>query len=122
MLFKSKPTTVKLNKRFQKMLYLSNALKDTFVFLAMPRTGTESLVHCDSNGKILFEHSFTNPVDSLALLSDREAMVLDTRNNCISALDLETHNFTHHPHQFAREESDLADLETFYESRLVCVK
>ena len=122
MLFKSKPTSVKLAKKFQKMLFLSNALKNTFVFLAMPRLGSESLVHCDSLGKILFEHTFANPVDSLALLSDREAMVLDTRNNCISALDLETHSFTHHPHQFAREESDLAEMETFYESRLLCVK
>lgn len=110
MLFKSKPTSVKLSKRYHKMLFLSSALKDTFVFLAMPRTGAEALVHCDHHGKILFEHVFPNPVDSLALLSEREAMVLDTRGNCISVLDLDTHTFTHHPHQFLREESDLADM------------
>jgi hypothetical protein len=45
---------VKLNKRYYKILFLSIALKETFVFLGMPSLGKESLVHCDKNGKILF--------------------------------------------------------------------
>lgn len=57
MLLKSS-NTVKLPKRYLKMLYLSTALKDTYVFLAMPSIGKEVIVHCDHLGKILFEHTF----------------------------------------------------------------
>lgn len=38
MLLKSR-NTVKLSTRYQKILFLSTALKDTFVFLAMPGVG-----------------------------------------------------------------------------------
>jgi len=38
---------VKLKKRYFKINYLSYALKETFVFLGMPQTGIDVLVHCD---------------------------------------------------------------------------
>ena len=109
MLLKSK-ATVKLQKRYQKILYLSTALKDTFVFLGMPSLGKDSIVHCDANGKILFERVFEHSVDSFGMSSQREVMVLETRENRISVLDLENYTFTYVPHQFAREESDIVDI------------
>lgn len=48
--------------------------------------------------------------------------MLETRDNRIAVLDLETHSFSYIDHQFIREESDLADLDVFYDSRLICVK
>lgn len=113
---------VRLAKRYQKILFLSTALKDTFVFLAVPSIGKESLVHSDKHGKILFEHVFPKTIDSFAMLSEREVIVAETRENRVSVLDLETHQFTYIYHPFLREESDLCDLETFNETRLVCVR
>lgn len=121
MLLKSK-YCVRLPKTYHKILFLSTALKDTFVFLAMPGIGRESIVHCDQQGKILFECPFKYSVDSFGMPSERTVLVLETRENRIAVLDLETHSFSYVGHQFAREESDLADIETFYDSRLVCVK
>jgi hypothetical protein len=45
----------------------------------MPRVGNDCIVHCDQNGKILFEHTFANSVDSFGMLSEREVVVLETR-------------------------------------------
>ena len=60
---------VSLSKRYQKILFLSTALKQTYVFLGMPSLGKESLVHCDQHGKILYEYTFPKSVDSFAMLS-----------------------------------------------------
>jgi hypothetical protein len=114
--------SVKLKKKYLKILYLSIAHHDTFVFLGMSKPGREVLVHCDLEGKILFENFFENPVDTLAMPSLKEAMVLDTRDNCISVFDLETYKLTNYPHKFIREESDLSDIETFPQTKLLCVK
>jgi hypothetical protein len=46
--------TVKLNKKYFKILYLSAAFKNTFVFLGMPSTAKDILVHCNTEGKILY--------------------------------------------------------------------
>ena len=74
-------TEVKLQKRYNKILYLSTAHNGTFVFLGMPGLGRDTLVHCDLNGKILYEHHFKQSVDSFGMLTDREAMVLETHCN-----------------------------------------
>jgi len=121
MLLKSK-SSVKLSKPYQKILFLSTACNNTFVFLAMPGIGRESIVHCDQHGKILFEKPFDHNVDSFGMSSEKEVMILETRENRIAVLNLVNHQFTYVDHQFVREESDQADIETFYETRLVCVK
>lgn len=68
--------TVKLSKRYFKILYLSAAARDTFVFLGMPSQGKDILVHCNKAGKILYEYRFDYNVDSFGMLNDREAVVL----------------------------------------------
>lgn len=88
----------------------------------MPAPGRDSLVHCNKAGKILFELPFDNNVDSFGMLNDREAMVLETRRNCVTVLNLETHEAKQYPHQFMFEEADQADIDTFPETRLVCVR
>jgi hypothetical protein len=79
---------VKLAKRYFKILYLSAAFHETFVFLGMPGQGRDALVHCNKAGKILFELPFEHNVDSFGMLSDREAIVLETRKNCVTVLNL----------------------------------
>lgn len=49
---------VDLKKTYLKILYLSSAIENTFVFLGISRIGRDVLVHCSSRGDILFEHPF----------------------------------------------------------------
>ncbi len=68
--------TVQLKKKYFKILYLSAAFKDTFVFLGMPSTAKDVLVHCNKEGDILYEHRFEHNVDSFGMISDREVVTL----------------------------------------------
>ena len=102
MLLKSK-STLKLTKTYQKILFLSTAHNDTFVFLGMPGVGRESIVHCDRHGKILFEKTFDHNVDSFGMSSEKEVLILETRDNRIAILNLESHKFSYVDHQFAGE-------------------
>lgn len=45
----------------------------------------------DSKGNVLFEHVFEKPMDALGMLSKHEAIVIETRGNNITVLDLLTH-------------------------------
>jgi hypothetical protein len=53
----------------------------------------DCVVHVDKNGKILFEHVFDIAMDAFGMLSDKEAILLETRKNCITILNLENHEF-----------------------------
>ena len=49
---------VNLTKTLKSILYLSCAIGDTFVFLAVVGIGRNALYHCDINGKMLYEYKF----------------------------------------------------------------
>lgn len=61
-----------------KIFYLMPAVDQTFVFVGMYSVGKEVLVHCNKEGKILFEYKFTKNVDSLAMSERNKAIVLET--------------------------------------------
>jgi hypothetical protein len=88
----------------------------------MAGTGRDILVHCNKAGKILFEKPFEFNVDSFGMANDREVVVLETRKNQITVVNLETYEVAAHSHQFMFEESDQADIDTFTETRLLCVR
>jgi len=50
---------VKISKNYLKILYLSVAANNTFVFLGMSGVGKDVFVHCSSSGKILYEYQFS---------------------------------------------------------------
>jgi hypothetical protein len=60
----------------------------------------DCLVHVDKQGKELFCHIFPIPMDSLGMISEYEAIVLETRANCITILNLKTYQFKRIPHWF----------------------
>ena len=62
--------TVKLSKIIKKILYLYPAFNETFVFLALLSQREDGIVHVDSNGKILFQHKFDKPMDTMGMLTD----------------------------------------------------
>ena len=82
---------IKLEKTYQKVLNLYNAFNDTYCFLGMRGHRQDCVVHFDGNGKILFEHVFEKIMDSFGMMNEREAIMLETRENCITILDLEKH-------------------------------
>lgn len=60
-------------------------------------------------------------MDSFALLSDRQVMVLETRKNNLLIWNLVDHTRIDIPFQFKAEESDQSFIHIFPESSLCCV-
>ena len=67
----SNPKTIKLGKKYQKVLNLYTALNDTYCFLGMRGHRQDCVVHFDANGKILFEHVFDKIMDSFGMMNER---------------------------------------------------
>jgi len=55
------------------------------------------------------------------MLSEKEVILYEVANNQIAILDLTTHTFTRFPHQFTFNDSAQTEVETFYETKLLCV-
>ena len=91
---------MKLNKTFNKILYLSTAIDDTFAFLAVVSTGRDALYHCDRFGKILYEYKFEHPVDSFMMMNKREVLILYPRENKIYVFNLPQKKYVRYNHQF----------------------
>lgn len=60
---------LQLQKTYDKILFLYPALHSTYAFLAHRTFGKEVFVHCNRNGKILYEYVLDDPTHSLALVS-----------------------------------------------------
>jgi hypothetical protein len=63
--------SVKLAKRYTKILYLYAACNDSFVFLALISDKKDGVVHVSKEGQILFEHEFRIPMDAMGMLDER---------------------------------------------------
>lgn len=61
--------TVKMEKTYQKILNLYNAVGNTFVFLGMRGHRQDCVVHVSADGKILFEHVFEKIMDSFGMMN-----------------------------------------------------
>jgi len=70
------------------VLFLHAAKDETFLMLAMLSPGKDAVIHVDKNGKVLFQHIFPKPIQTMGMLSPREGIFLDTHNNIILLLDL----------------------------------
>eukprot|EP00919_Chromeraceae_sp_WS-2016_P069080 GHVR01163637.1.p1 GENE.GHVR01163637.1~~GHVR01163637.1.p1 ORF type:complete len:100 (+),score=5.76 GHVR01163637.1:370-669(+) len=61
-------------------------------------------------------------MDTFGMLNERECIMVETRNDCITILDLDTHEFKRTPHKFFNEESDQTEIQVFSESKLLCIQ
>jgi hypothetical protein len=61
-------------------------------------------------------------MDSMGMLSNNEVILLETRNNKITFLNLETYELKSNPHQFMYEESDQSDIFTFLDTKYLCIE
>lgn len=97
---------VKFNRTFHKILYLSTAMHGTFAFLAVETLRKDALYHCDSQGRVLFRHQFEHSVDSFAMPTRHEVVVLYPSGNLIYLFDLERKSCEYYKHEFMYEEAD----------------
>ena len=109
----SKSTKVKLEKTYEKIFYLHEAYNDTLVFLASLGVRQDALVHVNKRGKQLYRYKFPIPVDTLGMINEYEAIVLETRGNAITFINLKAHTQIRMPHYFMNMESDQCNLYTF---------
>lgn len=70
---------IKFEKPFNQILRISTAINGTICFLGILESNEDCLTHMDGNGHIIKQKVFAESVDSFAMLSEREVMVLETR-------------------------------------------
>lgn len=56
------------------------------------------------------------------MLTSHEAIMIETRGNTITILDLLTHKFMRTPHHFFNEESDQSSIITFSDTKYLCIQ
>ena len=61
-------------------------------------------------------------MDTFGMMTDREAIMVETRGSSITLLDLVTHEFTRISHYFINEESDQTNIHTFADSKYVLIE
>lgn len=81
----------KFDKEYFKVLYAAPAFDNSLCFMGMREFRMDCLTHVSSEGKILKELTFEHNTDSFAMLTDRQAMVLLTRNSEILVWNLDTY-------------------------------
>ena len=113
--------TVKLPKRFLKVLNILPGPFNTFLLLGYYRVGQDVLLQIDAESSILLEHKFTVPVASISMINPTEVMALESRSNAISVFNLVSKDHYQVPFNFMNEESDLCDIFTFNKSKHICV-
>lgn len=105
---------VSLEKKYQKVLHVSTAVNDTIVFLGIIGHRQDCLTHVDAKtGKIIKEKTFSENIDSFAMLSEREVMILETRKNNILVWNLETDTTTNILFNFKAPETDQSQILIF---------
>ena len=94
-------TNIVLDPPMLKILCLSCAYDKTFVCVRLDRPGyEESIVHFDSNGKILWQHQYPDCIDFFGMLNDREIIVLNVPKSKIDIINLQTHQIIQVNHKY----------------------
>jgi hypothetical protein len=75
-MFASKKYEVKLTKAYLRVLCLSVAVNESFVFLGNSDFGKDVFVHCSATGKRLYEYQFIQGLNyssngTMGMVSDR---------------------------------------------------
>lgn len=113
---------IKFSKKYQKVLNICPAINDTIIFFGIRGFREDCLTHMDKNGAVIDEIIFEHNMDSFAMLSESEVMVLETRKACILIWNLETHEQLRVPFNYKNEEVDQSAIYVFPETHTVCVQ
>jgi hypothetical protein len=98
-------TKITLEKTAQKILCLSASYDHTFVFVRIDKPSeVETIVHMDSKGKILWEHSYNTFIDFFGQMNDYEVIVCNVPESKIDILNLKTQKVRQVNHQYTHED------------------
>jgi hypothetical protein len=117
----TKSYDVKLEKMYQRIETLCPAYNDTFVFVALVRPGNDKIVHCDKNGKILFEYNVDDTLMGFNMFNDREIIIPVQIESVILVISLVDYSIIRVPHPYAFELSVQTDISTFFETKYICI-
>jgi len=114
--------TLTLKEEVRKVLCFSVAYNNTFVFVKVSRPGeSESLVHADSDGNVLFEFSYNSIINMFGMLSEREVIVLDVSSLKIDIFNLEKRTVCHIAHLYLFEDVAQMQIQTFFDHKYFAV-
>jgi hypothetical protein len=54
---------------------ISAAYNETFVFIGLVRPGHGNIIHCNKNGKILFERHFKTTLSGFVMITEKEVII-----------------------------------------------
>lgn len=82
----------------------------------------ESIVHLDTNGKILFEKKYNDIINYFGMVNDREVIVLNVPESKIDIINLEKRSSFSLNHDYLFDDVAQMRIETFAETKLFCVR
>ena len=114
---------IKLEKPIQKILKVCPAFNNTFVMITcQDMFDEEKLVHIDSRGKVLWEKPYKESVDTFGFFRENEVIVVNINKAQIEIIDLSSYETRTHPHYFSFGDTTGLEIQTFYDTRLLCIQ
>ena len=113
---------LKLKRQSQKILCFSSAFNGTYVFSQVIKPGeTESIVHVNGEGEILFEHKYEDIINDFGMINEREVIVMDVPKSHIDIINLEDRKVRSIEHQYLFEDVAQMCIQTFYDTKMFCI-
>lgn len=105
MLLIKSTTKVTLEKRAPKVIAFCPVLNGYLYTATVIGEPYEKLVHIDHSGKVLWEKSYPDSVDTFGMFSEREAIAMSVTAGQIDVIDLLEHTVRSYPHQYAFDDT-----------------
>ena len=100
----------------------SAAYNNTYVYSQVIKPGeTESIVHVDADGSILWEYKYPDIINWFVMLNEREIVVMNVPESKIDILNLETQKVRSIEHQYLYEDVAQMIMETFYDTKMFVI-
>lgn len=79
-------------------------------------------MHIDSSGKVLWERTYKESLDTFGMFNEREVIVLNVAKGEIEIIDLANYETRTKKHSFTYPDTSYMQIHTFYDTRLLCVQ
>ena len=114
---------VKLERPVHKILRICPAFRNTFIMVTCEENyDEEKLVHIDAKGKVLWDKSYKDAIDTFGFFKDSEVIVMNTSKSQLDIIDLTNYNIRTHAHDFSFPDTSSMDILTFYDTRYLCIQ
>ena len=79
-------------------------------------------MHIDAKGKVLWDKSYKDAIDTFGFFKDSEVIVMNTSKSQLDIIDLTNYNIRTHAHEFSFPDTSSNDILTFYDTRYLCIQ